>query len=87
MNFYNCLRLLNECVKAGLIQLSSENSNDILVYRQAGNSSPEGWYAENIFTVAQELMLDLEGQKFLACALKDAGIEFQEENFQRRELK
>ncbi len=80
MNFFNCLRLLHECVKAGLIQLYPEDNNYILVYREAGEQAPEGWYAENIYDVAGELVHDEEGQKFLIGELKEKEIEFKEES-------
>lgn len=76
MNFYNCLRLVDECVKAGLIRRDSHNKNNVLVYRNAGTTAPEGWYSENAHTVAQELMEDSEGQLTLKKALANKGIEF-----------
>lgn len=81
MDFLSCLRLLHECVKTGLIQSSPKDSNCILVYREAGELFPEGWYAENIYDVAGELVHDEEGQRFLIGELKEKEIEFKEESY------
>lgn len=81
LNFYNCLRLLQECVKAGLIKTSVNNKSNILVYRMAGKKSPEGWYEENIFSTAKELVADRAGQKYLMHQLNEKGIEFKEESY------
>lgn len=80
LNFYNCLRLLHECVKHGLIQASPRNKDCILVYREAGTESPEGWYEENVHDSARELMVDIDDQKFLIERLKQRkGVEFAKE--------
>lgn len=76
LNFHNCLRLIGECVNAKVVSLDPENSNNVLVYRSAGEFVPEGWYSENAHTVAQELMEDVEGQQILLNALKEKGVEF-----------
>ena len=65
MKFFDALKLLEQAVSCGLIQ---QDGNDIFVWREVGNPPdefPEGWYRENIMSVAQELMNDEKGQQFL----------------------
>ena len=65
MKFFDALKLLERAVSCGLIQ---QDGNDIFVWREVGNPPdefPEGWYRENIMSVAQELMNDEKGQQFL----------------------
>ena len=81
MTFFNCLRLLHECVKAGLLQRSEKDENCILVYREAGTELPEGWYAENIHAVARELTNDEPALDFLLEELQKKGVEFKEKPF------
>lgn len=65
MDFYNCLRLLNECIDAGLIQRSPRFKNYILVYRAGKDGVLEGWYEENLLVAAAELLKNVSGQKYL----------------------
>lgn len=79
LNFYGSLKLLEACEEAGVLQTSPDDPNDFLVYREAGNppeENPEGWYAVNAHTLAQELMNEPDGQKALLDALKEKGVEF-----------
>lgn len=65
MKFFEALQLLEQAVKCGLIL---QDGDDIFVYCEVGNPPdefPEGWYRENIMSVAQELMDDEKGQQFL----------------------
>lgn len=83
MNFFNCFRLLQECVKAEILCLDSQAiANDrVLIFREAGRNPekyPEGWYSENIRDVAQELMSDEQGQALLLEQLTKRGIPFEE---------
>ena len=53
MKFFDALKLLEQAVSCGLIQ---QDGNDIFVWREVGNPPdefPEGWYRENIMSVAQ----------------------------------
>lgn len=82
LNFYGSLKLIEACEQAGILRTSPDDPNDILVYRMEGNppeENPEGWYAVNAHTLAQELMNDLEGQKVLLDALEEKGVEFKTE--------
>ena len=54
---------LKVAIEKGLLQLDPNDKNRILVYRNAGLSSPEGWYSENILDVARELHNDPENYK------------------------
>lgn len=45
-----------DAVSNGLLHADPNNSNNILVYREAGTDSPEGWYSENILSVAGALV-------------------------------
>lgn len=65
LNFYNCIRLLDEATLCGLIQRDPIFPNNILVYRDAGEEDPEGWYSENLMSIAQELAEDNEGQELI----------------------
>lgn len=52
------LEIVNEISKAiedGYLQKDPNNKDNILVYRLAGKTDPEGWYSENILSVASEL--------------------------------
>lgn len=80
-NYFNCMRLLHECVKNNILRTNPNNGDHILIYREKGKTLPEGWYSENIFDVARELMDDIEGQKLLTKELLKAGITFQKESF------
>ena len=55
------LRIVDEIHSAvldGYLQTDAKNSDNILIYRLAGEKSPEGWYSENILTTAGELAND-----------------------------
>ena len=92
MIFWNCKKLLEACVNAGLINTvpEGEYAGQLLIYRQAGKDPkyPEGWYAQDIEDAAQELMKDRAGQKFLLQKLREKGIEpeFIDEVQHHREL-
>lgn len=103
MIYWNCLKILEACCEAGLIQRIHENAKTtdgdgnivpvpeeqvgmLLIYRSAGKNAPEGWYTEDIDDVAQNLMKDRAGQKYLLTELKKKGITpelIDEERFHR----
>ncbi len=72
--FIECLQLIENLIDIGIIQRVPEGSNRIAIYRAKGIEEPEGWYSENIFTVAQELLGDIEGQQYLRGILAEKGI-------------
>ena len=71
LNFYNCIRLLDEATHCGLIQRDPNIPDNILVYREAGEEDPEGWYSENLMSIVQELQDDEEGQTEILGALEE----------------
>lgn len=78
LSFYQCLTLLDLCAKHKVIQTDPDpdRKSNLLIYREKGTVEPEGWYSENIFTVANELLEDREGQQLLIKSLSDKGITF-----------
>ena len=56
------------------IPVPEESVGRILIYHAAGETDPEGWYAEDIDDAAQDLMKDRAGQRFLLHALSEKGI-------------
>ena len=71
LNYINCVYLLQDAVSHGIVQRDSEIKDNVLVYRGAGPEEPEGWYSENLMSLAQELRNDPNGQKELLSAYKD----------------
>lgn len=86
LTFYECLQLLEQLIQSKMLQQDPNNRNNVLIYREAGVSSPEGWYSENIHSVAGELMSDLPGQTFLRQALVDNGISMEFEYFDKHNI-
>ena len=78
LNYFTCLRLLDCCVNASILQNNPKNKNEILVCMTADDNNPEGWYIQNIMSCATELAGNVKGQNTLIEALKDKGIEFTE---------
>lgn len=75
--FEKCLSLLTEAVRLGLLQkdLNPDFPDNVLIYREQGNQpyeNPEGWYSENIFTTAAELVDDKEGQEYIRNSIAEA---------------
>lgn len=70
LNFYQCIQLLSSLVNKNIVQRDPNNANNILVYRNATNDFPEGFYSENLMTVASELVGDIEGQTYLVEQLE-----------------
>ena len=75
LSFSECLQLLVQLIEKEFIKADSNNKDNILIYRKAGNNSPEGWYSENIFSVAQELANDYNSQQRLQKVLEAKGFE------------
>lgn len=79
--FIECLKMLEVAIDNGILQRDPNPDNEparenhILVYRAAGDEyNPEGWYSEHIYSIAQELLEDIEGQKAIREALQERGI-------------
>ena len=54
--YLRILRLIDKAIKDGILHVDPNNENNILVYRLAGPNTPEGWYSENVHTIARELL-------------------------------
>lgn len=76
MTYFQCIKLLEACIKNGVLASDPDAANRLLVYRGAGKTAPEGWYSEPVMMVAQELLDDHDGQQLLLKRLKEEGIEF-----------
>ena len=62
MYFLNAKRLITMAIEHGILQTKDDK---VLIYRDAGSDPekyPEGWYAEDIDDISQELMDDEIGQ-------------------------
>lgn len=70
MTYFQCIKLLEACIKSGVLASDPDDANRLLVYRGAGKTAPEGWYSEPVMSVAQELLLHTEGQELLVKELK-----------------
>lgn len=53
--FMQIVAEIQGAISNGFLNVDPNNSNNILVYREAGPESPEGWYSENILSVAGDL--------------------------------
>ena len=53
--FLGTMYILEELFKKEILQKDPNNTNNMFVYRSAGETDPEGWYSENIVSVATEL--------------------------------
>lgn len=73
--FLGLVYIINELLKAGILQYDPENRDNMLVYRSAGENSPEGWYAENILSAVSELFQDEEQMKYMLSVAADNGID------------
>lgn len=71
LNYYQCLRLLDACVVHGLIQQDVRCENNIIVYMMEGKNNKEGYYSQNIFSAASDLLQSEDGQKCLMDAIKE----------------
>lgn len=82
LDFYNCIRLLDLCANTRLIQKDLKDKDSILVYRQKGEKTEEGWYREKLMDAARELLSDGNGQRYLVHELKNrVGVTFKKEDF------
>ena len=67
------VRLLGDMTEKGILKRDPEDKNSLLVYRTAGTQNPEGWYSQNIFEAARELLNDEKSQYSMLNALGNAG--------------
>ena len=66
---------IHSAILSGYLQTDPHNSSNILVYRLAGEKSPEGWYSENILTTAGELARDDAQYQQFHAALEQARMQ------------
>lgn len=81
LDYYNCLRLLEECVKADILAPDPKDKDNILVWvRQdegfARSVYREGWQSRNAHNIAKELCEDEDGQRVLLTELAKKSIRF-----------
>ncbi len=70
--YFQCLKLLEYLAEIGLIQRNPDIPSDIFVYCEGnGEEYPEGWYSENIYDAARELMNMPEEQKMLLETIEE----------------
>ena len=77
MYYMDAVTLIEKCIAHDILHTVEEKPNLVLVYRKTQEN--EGWYAESIEDLAQELMNDFKGQTVLREALAKKGISFEEE--------
>lgn len=65
LNFVECLQLIDHLIREKILFQDPDNKNNVIVYREKGETSPEGWCSENIHTAARELANDEKAQLFL----------------------
>lgn len=63
---------LTKAIKEGFLCIDEQNKNNILVYRKESKYEPEGWYSENILSVARDLYHDDDSYNEFKNALKNA---------------
>lgn len=81
LNCYNCILLLDACIANGVLAADPNNKNRVLVYRQGTDTTPEGWYSDNIMLLASDLVQDKEGQKILLDALQKQNVTYVETDY------
>lgn len=81
LSFYETIQLLGSMVKVGLLENDYFPENEerpedrIIIYRKSRPGFPEGWYSENLLSVAQELAFDYESQQALWKELNEKDFE------------
>lgn len=75
-NFESLLWLLHFCVKNDILAADPDNRNHIIVYRDEGSESLEGWYSENAHDIAREMCADenMTGQRSLLQEIDKRGL-------------
>ena len=60
IRYSHILNRVLHAIQIGVLQRDPKNSSHILVYRQASETSPEGWYSDNIIKVCMEMTFNLQ---------------------------
>lgn len=71
IKFIKIVEELNHAIEKGILQRDPNQSNNILVYRARCESTPEGWYSENILNIASELYHDENNYASFKEAIKN----------------
>lgn len=71
--FIDVMNMLKQCVDIDLLKMEGDN---MYVYRSGSNTSPEGWYLENIHNVTRELMTNPRDIDFIISQLEEVGIHY-----------
>ena len=80
LKMYECMQLLEKLVETDMIQQDPQRKDNLIIYFSESDTQPEGWYSQNIFDVAESLMNDFEGQKFLMKELAEKNIKMEFKN-------
>lgn len=78
ISFLGILSILEEMFSKELLLKDPNNSDNMLVYMEADASNPEGWYSENIHSVAREILADVESQDAILTYAKENGIDVED---------
>lgn len=78
--FIGLVNLLDAMCEEGLLQRNPDDRNSVLIYRSGVDANTydasEGWFSQNIFAAAQEIMNDYEqGDRSFFDALKAQGYD------------
>lgn len=65
MDFLSCINLLDKLKELGVLHQDPNNSDNLIVYKNAGSQGPEGWYSENLMSLAHEVANDPDAQLYL----------------------
>ena len=83
--FLGVLNIAHELIKIGVLHKDPKNPNNILVYRQAGKASPEGWYSENIHKTLSETYHNEESLTSFLQMAEEMGVNTEEHFKEARE--
>lgn len=72
--FLGLLYVVNEMLEKGIFQKDPNNQDNMLVYRAASPTHPEGWYSENIHSAVSDLFHDTESMDYVLHEAVSAGI-------------
>ena len=84
--FLGVLNIAHELIQLGVLHKDPKNSNNILVYRQSGKDTPEGWYSENIHEAMSETFHDKESLASFLQIAKEMGVDADQHFKEAREI-
>lgn len=79
IDYLTILGEIHEALKEEYLHQDENNPNNILIYRKAGENCKEGWYSQNVFEVATELLDKEDSYKEFKNAIKNARAESTED--------